>query len=89
MGKSRAVDEMSKFHFVIPINLAQEFNSAGILAYSLRFPSMLNVLVELQDILLQTVQQMNISLGAVGHKEKLSSGAAHSSTGYVFRQLLS
>jgi len=44
MGKSHAVDETSKFHFVIPVNL-REPNSTGIPTYSfLRFPAMLNVL---------------------------------------------
>ena len=44
MGKSRAIDEMSKSHLVIPVNL-QESESTGIPVYSfLCFPSMLNVL---------------------------------------------
>jgi len=44
MGKSRTVDEMSKFHFVIPVNL-REHDSTGMPSYSLLyFPSMLNVL---------------------------------------------
>ena len=66
MGKSRAVDEMSKFHFVISVNL-RELDSTGIPTFSFLLLPFNAECSQLQDILLQTVQHMIISVG-VQHK---------------------